>query len=155
MSFQIKSLPAEEFSQLFSLSDAELEQRNARRMPVHSKPGTPCRISLADAEIGETVILLNYQHHEAKTPFQASHAIFVRQGAKQVHPLVNEVPEVLRSRLISVRAFDEEGMMVGADVVSGEDLEDAISTAFGSETVRYVHLHYAKPGCFAASVVRA
>ena len=155
MTFQIEALPAEPFTTMFSLSDQELKQRNARRMTVQAKPGSPCRVSLADAEIGEQVILLNYQHQEAETPFRASHAIFVREGAEQAHLRVNEVPEFLRSGKISDRAFDADHMMVDADVVSGEDLEQAIDTAFESAAVSCLHLHFAKPGCFAASVIRA
>ncbi|MDU8913960.1 DUF1203 domain-containing protein [Aestuariicoccus sp. MJ-SS9] len=155
MAFQIQSLPAEAFAPLFDLSDKELTARNARRMIVMSKPGTPCRVSLADADIGETVILLNYRHQKADTPFQASHAIFVRKDAAQAHPAVNEVPEVLQSRLISLRLFNKSHMMIDADVVPGRHLGTAITDAFGDATVSYAHLHYAKPGCFAASVVRA
>ncbi len=154
MSFQIHSLPAEDFADLFTLSDGELSKINARRQIVQSKPGTPCRVSMADAEIGETVILLNYEHQTANSPYKANHAIFVREGAAQAQLAVGEIPEVLRSRLISLRLFDRNHMMIDADVFQGEDLADAIKNAFESEQVAYAHLHNAKPGCFAASVTR-
>lgn len=155
MSFQIHSLPAEEFAHLFTMSDSELAAINARRMVVQSKPGTPCRVSMADAEIGDTVILLNYRHQPADSPYQATHAIFVREGAEQGHPAVDEVPEIIRSRVISLRLFDDNHMMIDADVVQGEALAAALKEAFKDEKVSYAHLHYAKPGCFAASVTRA
>ena len=155
MSFQIHSLPAEEFAHIFTMSDGELAAINARRMVVQSKPGTPCRVSMADAEIGDTVILLNYRHQSAHSPYQATHAIFVREGAKQARLAVDEVPEVIRSRVISLRLFDDNHMMIDADVVQGEALAAAINEAFKDETVSYAHLHNAKPGCFAASVTRA
>ena len=155
MCFQIHSLPAEDFADLFTLSDGELSKINARRQIVQSKPGTPCRVSMADAEIGETVILLNYEHQTANSPYKANHAIFVREGAAQAQLAVGEIPEVLRSRLISLRLFDSNHMMIDADVFQGEDLADAIKNAFESEQVAYAHLHNAKPGCFAASVTRA
>lgn len=155
MSFQIHSLPAEPFADLFALSDAELRERNARRMIVQSKPGTPCRVSMADAEIGEAVILLNYQHQPADSPYQSTHAIFVRENAAQKQLNVGEVPDVIRSRLISLRLFDAAHLMIGAEVVSGEDLSDALVKAFDDPEVAYAHLHNAKPGCFAASVTRA
>lgn len=155
MSFQIHSLPAEEFTHMFTMSDSELAAINARRMVVQSKPGTPCRVSMADAEIGDTVILLNYRHQPADSPYQATHAIFVREGAKQARLAVDEVPEVIRSRVISLRLFDDNHMMIDADVVQGEALAAAINEAFKDEKVSYAHLHNAKPGCFAASVTRA
>mgnify|MGYP001951149417 CR=1 FL=1 len=155
MSFQIHSLPAERFAELFRLSDAELADRNACRQIVGSKPGTPCRVSMADAEVGETVILLNYEHQPEASPYNASHAIFVREAVPQARLAVGEVPEVLRSRVVSLRLFDSSHMMIDADVLQGDDLADAITAAFENDQVAYAHLHNAKPGCFAASVTRA
>ncbi|MEP5758927.1 MAG: DUF1203 domain-containing protein [Litoreibacter sp.] len=154
MSFQIHSLPAEDFADLFALSDAELADKNACRQIVQSKPGTPCRVSMADAEVGETVILLNYEHQPEPSPYKATHAIFVREGAPQAKLAVGVVPEVLRSRVISLRLFDSNNMMIDADVLQGDGLADAITTAFENNQVSYAHLHNAKPGCFAASVTR-
>lgn len=155
MSFQIHALAAEPFAALFSLSEEELRRRNIHRSVVGESPGTPCRVSLADADVGETVILLNHAHQPAQSPYKASHAIFVRQGAAQARPAVGTVPEVIRTRLISLRLFDADHMMIDADVVDGSDIAAAISVAFENAEVTYAHLHYAKPGCFAASVTRA
>lgn len=155
MSFQIHSLPAEDFADLFALSDAELADMNACRQIVQSKPGTPCRVSMADADVGETVILLNYEHQPAQSPYKATHAIFVREGARQAKLAVGVVPEVLRSRVISMRLFDSNHMMIDADVLQGDGLAAAITAAFENDQVSYAHLHNAKPGCFAASVTRA
>ena len=57
MSFQIHALPAEPFHGLFDLSEAELRARNIRRTVVTDTSGAPCRVSLAEAELGETVLL--------------------------------------------------------------------------------------------------
>lgn len=154
MDFQINSLPSEAFADLFQMSDEDLATQNAVRQVVKSCPGTPCRVSMQDAGVGETVILLNYTHQPGDSPYQAAHAIFVRQNAKQAKLGVNEVPEVIRSRLVSLRCFNKDHMMVLADVMSGDDLGEAISRAFEDETVAYAHIHNAKPGCFAASVDR-
>lgn len=155
MTFQIHALPMEPFAELFALSDDELRQQGACRMVVKQKPGTPCRVSMADAEVGETVILTNYTHQPHDTPYKATHAIFVREGVAQADPLAGEVPHVLRSRLISVRSYVADHMMIDADVVDGTDLANAIHAAFENSVVAYIHLHNAKPGCFAASVTRA
>lgn len=155
MSFQITPLPAEQFTHLFKLSDAELAAQQACRQVVASKPGTPCRVSMEDAEVGETVILLNYTHQSHESPYRSSHAIFVRENAKQAQIQPNEVPEVIRSRVISVRYFDQNHMMINADVIPGKEVADRLAKAFEDKDVAYVHLHNAKPGCFAASVHRA
>ena len=155
MSFQIHALSPVQFEPLFALSDSELTKVRAARMIVKEKPGYPCRISLADAEIGETVILVNHQHQPGDSPYQAAHAIFVRQNVEQAFPDIGVVPESIRTRLMSVRVFDDNHFMTNADAVDGSHLSESIQTIFQDTSVAYLHLHNAKPGCFAARVTRA
>jgi hypothetical protein len=155
MSFQIHALPPVQFEPLFALSDRELAKVRATRMIVNAKPGYPCRVSLADAEIGETIILVNFKHQSAESPYQATHAIFVREYAEQAFPEVGTVPKALETRLISIRAFDDKHYMVDADVVDGSCLSESIPAMLQDPRVAYLHLHNAKPGCFAARVTRA
>lgn len=155
MSFQIHALSAEPFQPLFGMSEQELAGINATRIVVDQKPGYPCRVSLADAEVGETVILVNHVHQPAESPYRASHAIFIREHASQAFPERGEIPGVLATRLISVRAFDERHYMVDADVIDGDDLCAVIPRMFESSAVEYLHLHNAGPGCYAARVTKA
>jgi hypothetical protein len=155
MSFQIHALPADKFQHLFSLSDEELAATPAERRTAHIKPGYPCRVSLEDAEVGEEVILLHYQHQPVDTAYRSSHAIFVRANAQEARPGIDEIPESLAIRLLSVRGFSAAHQMVAADVVHGRELRDAINQLFENEDVSYLHIHNAKPGCFAARVTRA
>ena len=154
MGFRITGLPAEQFAGLFSLSDQELAARGAVRRVADAKPGYPCRVSLTDAEPGQEVILTHFEHHPVDSPFRASHAIYVRKG-EETYEAVDQVPEQLRLRLLSVRAFDEKGMLVGADVVDGRELEGVIDRLLEDERADYLHVHYAKPGCYAARIERA
>ena len=155
MSFRITALPLAPFAPLFSLSDQELLEHAAVRMTVDRAPGFPCRVSLQDATIGETVILLNYEHQAAASPYRSRHAVFVRQSAREAALDINEIPDVLRTRLLSLRAFDSRGMMKNADVVQGAVVADAIEQMLADSAVDYVHIHYAKPGCYAARAERA
>ncbi len=155
MSFRISALPAAPFAPLYGLPDAELARRGAIRRVADRQPGFPCRVSLKDADIGDSVLLLNYEHQDAASPYRASHAIYVREGAREATPAVGEVPKLLRSRLLSVRAYDEAGMMVVAEVVEGTALEGVIDAMLARPEVAYLHLHNAKPGCYAARVDRA
>lgn len=155
MSFQIHALPPEQFEPLFALSDKKLANVRASKKIVDTNPGYPCRVSLADAEIGETVVLVNFVHQSAETPYQASHAIFIRENAEQSFPDVGVVPEVLQTRLISARAFDDCHHMVDARVVDGSSLSESIPDMLQDRKVAYLHLHNAKQGCFAARVTRA
>lgn len=155
MTFQISALPYEPFAPLFALDDDALIANGSRRVVADKPGGFPCRVSLADATPGDTLILTNYQHQEAHTPFRAAHAIYIREGATRAEPAVGEVPRLLRSRILSLRGFDAEGMMVAADLADGTALESAVDTMLADPAVDYIHLHYARPGCYAARVDRA
>ena len=152
-SFQLIALPSERFASLFSQSDAELQSMGARRMVVDKKPGFPCRVSLVDAEVGETVLLVPFAHHEGSSPYRASGPIFVRSGARTVSPEVDEIPAMFRHRLLSIRGYDAADMMVGAEVVQGSELEYAIRRLLAQKGVSYLHIHNARPGCYNCRVV--
>ena len=155
MAFRITALDRRKFEHLFLMSDAELTAFRAVRMTVDKKPGYPCRVSLADAEVGEEVILVNYEHLPNETPFRASHAIYLRTGVTQAQPEANELPEMLTNRVLSLRGFQQEGMLIAAELVNGPEVRTAIETMFANTTVSFVHLHFAKPGCYAARADRA
>lgn len=153
MSFRITGLPYASFACLFTLTDEQLAERGAVRKVAASKPGFPCRISLTDAEVGEEVILVHHEHHAVASPFRASHAIYVRKDEQQ-YDAVDRIPPMLRSRLLSLRAFDGAGMLVDADVTDGTQLEALIERQLAAAQVEYLHIHFAKPGCYAARVDR-
>jgi hypothetical protein len=155
MSFQITGLPAAAFAPLFALSEAELASRAAVRLVADQRPGFPCRVSLREAEPGETLLLVNYEHLSVAGPYRSRHAIYVRENATEAQLEVDELPEVLLTRLLSLRAFDDAGMMIDADVMEGCELALAINRMLDERRVRYLHVHNAKPGCFAARVSRA
>jgi hypothetical protein len=155
MSFQITGLDAAPFRRFYGLSDEDLQSLGVKRLIADEKPGFPDRIELRDAERGEALLLLNYLHQPADTPYRASHAIFVREWAETQYRARNEIPDVLRIRPISLRAFDASGDMVDADLVSGDDLEPTIERLFANPRSAYIHAHYAKRGCYAARIDRA
>ena len=154
MSFQIHALPHDQFDHLFTMSDSELANERAIRTTVTTSPGYPCRVSLSDANIGETVILVNFEHQTADSPYRAAHAIFVRENIKQAKPEIDVVPKLFDSRLISIRAFDDKHHIVQADVFDGSHLKESIQTIFQDTKIEYLHLHNAKPGCYLARVTR-
>ena len=155
MSFRITGLSDAPFRALYGLSDGELAARGARRYVADAKPGFPDRIELRDAEPGEKVLLVNHLHQPADTPYRASHAVFVIEGAAARYDRVGEIPDVLRSRAISLRAFDAGHMMVDADLVDGQVIEGAIQRLLGNPDVAYLQAHYARRGCYAARIDRA
>jgi hypothetical protein len=154
MAYAIAGLDPAPFRHLFGRSEEELAAAGVIRMTADAKPGFPCRVTLEDAEPGEDLLLLNYEHLSVDTPYRSRHAIFVRDGAADAARFVDEVPEQLSRRLLSVRAFDGTGMMTDADVIEGIALDPLIRRMFADPAVDYLHVHNAKRGCFAAEVRR-
>jgi hypothetical protein len=154
MDFRIKGLDPAPFAPLFSLSDAELAGRRALRKTSDAKPGFPCRITLRDAEPGESVLLLNYEHLPVESPYRASHAIYVSE-AERPCDVVNEIPQALHDRLLAIRAFDERGLMIDADIAEGRDARPLIERLLALPDAAYLHAHYARRGCYAARIERA
>ena len=155
MSFRVIGLDPAPFRRLYGLPDGELAALGVQRHVADAKPGFPDRVELREAEPGETLLLLNYTHQPAATPYRASHAIFVREGAQQAYDATDVVPEPLRLRLISLRAFDGDHQMADADVVAGQDLEGVIERFLADPGIRYLHAHYATRGCYAARIERS
>ena len=155
MPFRVRGLDPAPFRHLFGLPDEELLGLSVKRAVADRKPGFPDRVELRDAEPGESLLLLNYLHQPAGTPYRASHAIFVREGAERPYDGLDETPECLRLRMLSLRAFDASGFMVDADLADGRDLGAAVERLFGNSEAAYIHAHYAKRGCYAARIDRA
>ena len=155
MSFQISALPLEAFAPFFEMDDAQLRARGAKRYVADRQPGFPCRVSLTDAAPGERVVLVPFTHQDANSPYRASGPIFIREAARPVSLGVSEVPGLLRLRLLSVRAYDADGLMIDADVVDGSELESVVERLFGNPVVDYLHVHFARPGCYACRIDRA
>ena len=154
MSFVVSALPVAEFRPLFALSDAELAERGIVRQVAG--PGSPCRITLEDAPIGETVLLMNYEHQPADTPFRSRHAIFVREAAQDRSFAPGEIPPAFAARkFLSLRAFDEGGMMIDADITPTAELGVAVERLLANPEAAYLHAHYAGAGCYAARIDRA
>ena len=153
--FRIVGLPRAQFEPLFSLNEKELAAKDARRIIVDVKPGFPCRIGLADAEIGETVILLPFVHHDVDSPYRASGPIFVREQANEVNLTPGKIPQLVMSRTMSVRAYDATGMMLDGSVVAGPNMKSHIEKLFANRKIAYLHLHNAGAGCYSCKVERA
>jgi hypothetical protein len=154
MTFRITGLDAKPFAHLFGLSDSALAAYNAKRFVASAKPGFPCRVTLEDAESGETVLLVPHAHQTAPTAYASKGPIFIRERAAPRAEYQDEIPEQLSVRLISLRAYDSTGMMLDADVAEGRDLKPLIERFLADSNVAYLHAHFARRGCYAALIER-
>ena len=153
-SFQLSGIDHSPFEPLFELDEDSLAELNILRCVADSVSGFPCRVSLQDAAMGEEVLLLNYVHHEVQSPYRASGPVYVRRGARRRVLPPGEVPVYVSRRMISLRAYDAAGMMLGAEVAPGPEVEASIERLLGDTMVAYLHLHNAPQGCFSCRVDR-
>jgi hypothetical protein len=152
MDYIVKGLPRAPFQPLFGLDDAVLRARGIARVVADARPGYPCRITLEDAEPGETLLLLNWRHLDADTPYRGDGPIFVRESATATREVRNAIPDQQRSRLLSVRAYDAGGWMQDAEVVEGVDLEALVARLFADPRIAFLHAHNARRGCYACRI---
>ena len=98
MTYRISGLDPTDFDALRGADEAELAARGAKRVVADSKPGFPCRVTLDDAEPGESLILLHHVSHDVSTPYRSAYAIYVREAAQQAATYVDELPPVFANR---------------------------------------------------------
>jgi hypothetical protein len=154
MTYRIEGLEREAYGGLLGLSDDELAPRNARRVTANSRPGFPCRVTLEDAEPGESLILFNHVSHNVPTPFRSAYAIYVREKAVGPASYVDEPPPVFTGRALGLRGFDAEGMLRGALLALPGEADSKIRALFERPEIETIHAHNAAAGCFAARIVR-
>ncbi|MGN6848463.1 MAG: DUF1203 domain-containing protein [Sphingomicrobium sp.] len=153
MTYRIRGLDPAPYKPLFGLSDEELADRGIVRMTV-TEPTFPCRVSLTDREIGESVLLLNHVSHDVANPYRATHAIFVTEGAEEAAEYVDRVPPVFERRVLSLRGFDSNGMMADAILTQAGEADAGIRKLFENPKIESIHAHNAVRGCFSAKIER-
>jgi hypothetical protein len=154
MTYRITGIDPAPYRHLYGLSDEELASRGIVRMAVNEKPSFPCRVSLTDRDLGESVLLLNHVSHDVANPYRASHAIFVTEGAEQAAEFVDRVPPVFEPRVLSLRGFDKEGMMEEAILTQPGEADAGIRKLFENPAIETIHAHNAARGCFSAKIER-
>jgi hypothetical protein len=153
-SFRLVGLAADNFEPFFAMPADDLAALGGRRVVADEPVGFPCRVSLVDAEVGDELLLLPFEHLSTGSPYRASGPVFVRQGARRAVLEPGEIPPYVTRRWMSVRAYDAEDMMTAADVCEGTDVRGVIERLMADEAVSFIHLHNAKRGCFSCRVER-
>jgi len=136
------------------MPETQLNELRARRV-IADDPRLSCRVSMEHAELGEELLLVNFEHQPANTPYRASHAIYVRKAANRAFETVDTIPEVLASRLLAVRAFNAQHMMIDAEICEGAQAAMMFERFLANPQTTYLQVHNARRGCYAARVERA
>lgn len=155
MSYRITGLSPDPFAPLFGLSDQALKAYGAERIIADAPHSYPDRITMRDAQVGDSLLLLNHQHQPANSPYQSSHAIFVLEGATRTYTAINEIPEVMAHRLLSLRGFNAADKIEDGRVVPGANVDAAIRDMLSNKKIRYIHAHNAGHGCYSGLIERA
>jgi hypothetical protein len=156
MTYRLEGLAPDAFRSLFDLDDAALARIGARRVVADKAEAYPCRVGLRWAEPGERLLLLNYMHQpEAGSPYRASGPIYVAEGSVAPGRYEGALPRMIAERLVSLRAYDAEALIVEAEVAEGEGTGDLLDRYLARPDVTEVHIHFARRGCFAARAVAA
>ena len=155
MTYRISGLDPADFAALRGADEVTLAAHNATRVTATSKPGFPCRVTLDDAELGESLILLHHVSHDVATPFRSAYAIYVREVAERAATFVDELPPVFANRPLAFRGFDSEGMLRNASLAAPGEADAAIRALFDAPEIAYIDAHNAAHGCFAARVERS
>ena len=153
MTYVVKGIEPAPYRHLFGLPDAELAKEGVIRMIV-TDPTFPCRVSLTDREVGESVLLLNHVSHDVTNPYRSSHAIFVAEADQEPARYVDEVPPVFIRRVLSLRGFDRDGMMRDAILAQKGEADAGIRKLFENPAIETIHAHNATRGCFSAKIER-
>lgn len=154
MAYRITGLDPAPYKPLFGLPDEALAERGIVRTTVTDLT-FPCRITLIDRPVGETVLLLNHVSHDVANPYRASHAIFVSEEAVEVAEYVDEVPPVFKMRVLSLRGFDADGMIADAILTQPGEADAGIRKLFANLEIATIDAHNAVRGCFSARIERA
>lgn len=154
MDFLISGLAGSDFEHLYGLSDEDLREHRAIRIRVDQYPAYPDRITLRDIPVGENAILLNHHYLDSASPYSGSHAIFIWEGKLKPAVLKNTLPEVMQARIIALRAFDRNDIMIDATISSGTEIKEAILNLLANPLTEYILAHNAKRGCFSCRITR-
>lgn len=155
MTYKFTGLEPSQFAHLVGLSNEALALHGAVRMTANGQPTFPCRIQLDDAKAGENLLLVNHVSHQGNNPYRASHAIFVSESVAEPANYEDEIPPALDRRILSLRAFDANGMMVDAALAQPGEADPVIRRMLANDLVDHVDAHTAIRGCFMARAERA
>ena len=155
MPYLITGLDPAPYRPLFGADDAALSQRHVHRMIADSDGGFPCRVTLADAQKGAALLLLNHLSRTDNGPYRASHAIFVREDAREAAVYEAQVPPLMQRRVLSLRGFGDDGLMVDALLAQPGEADAGLRKLLDNPTIQEVDVHTATRGCFLARARRA
>lgn len=121
-----------------------------------SQGGEPCRHCLRGAEPGEQMLLLSWHLPRPRGIYWTPSPIFLHAKPCLAWAESDVIPPIVRERLISLRAYDAEGMCLYdlGHVSEGNAADVPLARALADARVEFINVHTAKPGCLLCQVER-
>lgn len=129
---------------------------NTIRRVAATAGGAPCRHCLRDAQAGDMMLLGSYNLLAPLGIYWTPSPIFVHADACARYDAADDVPEIVRTRLVSVRAYDRDDQCLYdlGQAVQGTAVDPFLTRAIGDARTKFVNIHTAKPGCLLCRMER-
>lgn len=116
----------------------------------------PCRQCLRYADPGQTMLLGSYDLPRPSGVYWTPSPIFLHADDCAPFEAMNEIPEIVRGSLVSVRAYDRDDLCLYelGQVSEGADVDAPLARALGDPRTAFLNIHTAKPGCLLCRVER-
>jgi hypothetical protein len=127
---------------------------NALSVRVSDGEGAPCRHCLREVPEGKGLILIGHSPFTRLGPFREVGPIFICSEACARYAARERLPEVVRSRLVQLRAYsvEEEILYDHSTLLPGTEVEAALPPVFQDPRVAFAHLRSGLNGCFLCQV---
>jgi len=134
------------------LPSGEPDPAGLQTVTVVSDGSYPCRRCLTRAAAGEHMLLLSYDPFTQHSPYAGPGPVYIHTEPCQRHRgAAGAMPAQVAGSLLSLRGYDERAMLVDADVVEAAQACARVRTLL-DDGAAFVHVHFARPGCFAFRV---
>jgi hypothetical protein len=130
---------------------------NTIQRRVQHVPGAPCRVCLREAAAGDAMLLASYGLPRPLGIYWTPSPIFLHDEACEPYAREGHVPDVVRSRLVSLRSYDKDHQVLYdlGVVTEGSEVDEPLARSLADPRTAYVNIHTAKPGCLLCIVERA
>ena len=130
---------------------------NALRRSISPGTGAPCRHCLQNIAKGEAALLGSYHLSGPTGIYWTPSPIFLHEQDCPAYTGENELAPIIRTSLVSVRAYDANQMVLYdlGQVAEGPDADAPLARALADPRTSFINIHTAKPGCLLTRIERA
>ena len=102
------------------------------------------------------MLLFSYQTPKPRSVYGQPTAVFMCAGECDRFEKPDAIPDIVRNRIVSFRAFDRDGMMIydANEMIDGGDYDAAVRRIFSRDQVSFINAHTAKAGCMLCHIER-